>query len=95
MPDNPVVQVICVAVAYIVTYYGLLKPLGVGSRQYGPALPDKTRDERIAELECSTNICAHAVDDEHPVRVVTQSGKRYWRLADGRMWEEGTPCPFR
>lgn len=95
MPDNPVVQVICVAVAYIVVYYGLLKPLGVGSRQYGPALPAKTRDERIAELECETRMCEHAVGDEHPAKVWTRDGRAFWRLADGRMWEEGTPCPFR
>lgn len=95
MPDNPVVQVICVAVAYIVTYYGLLKPLGVGSRQYGPALPAKTRDERIAELECSTNMCAHAVDDEHPVSMVGKNGTEFWRLSDGRWWRKDEPCPFR
>lgn len=95
MLDNPIMQLVFIAVAYATVYYGLLKPLGVGSRQYGPALPGKTRDERIAELECDTRMCEHAVGDEHPAKIRTRDGRAFWRLSDGRMWEVGTPCPYR
>lgn len=92
MPDN---ALLIFVISFLVTtslYWGVWVPLSP-RRHYAAALPAKTRDERIAELECETRMCEHAVGDEHPAKVWTRDGRAFWRLSDGRMWEVGTDAP--
>lgn len=49
--------------------------------------------EHTAEQECDLGMCQHMVGDRHPQLVVSQNGKRYWKL-DSTFWEEGTSCPL-
>lgn len=87
--EQMVVTAVLYAIGYLV-WRGLVQPSGYGLHE----IPE-SREARIAKLECETRMCEHVVDGEHPASISTQQGKRYWRLSDGRMWEEGTPCPFR
>jgi hypothetical protein len=93
--NQDLVLVLYTAFAGVLLWFGVVRPLGVRSRQYGMLAPPESRDARIAKLECDTRMCEHAVGDEHPAKIWTRDGRAFWRLSDGRMWEEGTPCPFR
>lgn len=94
MPDNVFAQMIFSALLGVIVYYGVVRPSGmISGPSIIPELRKQERDARIAALECDTLMCDHVVDGEHPRKVVTQYGKTFWRLSDGRMWEVGTDAP--
>jgi hypothetical protein len=91
-----IVGMIAAAVAIVLIWIGVARPSGLtrASRELRRAQDAETHRQMVQAMECSVGLCAHMVNGRHPQLMVTQQGKRYWRL-DTVMWEEGTPCPIQ